>query len=85
MSSTTSETKSFRSISVFLLRSVAKVRIIEVEDGCRYAYCNRRKYGHAPAAPPRCPSKPSAASQACCVAISWVHGRISAAARASRA
>jgi len=31
---------------------------------------NRRKYGHAPAAAPRCPSKPSAASQACCIAIS---------------
>jgi hypothetical protein len=31
---------------------------------------DRRKYGHAPAAPPCCPSKPSAASQACCVAIS---------------
>jgi len=46
---------------------------------------NRRKYAHAPAAAPRYPSKPSAASQACCVAISWVHGRISAAARASRA
>ena len=46
---------------------------------------NRWKYGHAPAAAPRCASKPSAASQACCVAISSVHGRISAAARASRA
>src|SRR6202035_5914667 len=31
---------------------------------------NRRKYVPAPAAAPRCPSKPSAASQACCIAIS---------------
>jgi len=49
------------------------------------AFTQPTKYGHAPAAAPRFPSKPSAASQACCVAISSVHGRMSAAARASRA
>jgi [CysO sulfur-carrier protein]-S-L-cysteine hydrolase len=46
---------------------------------------SRRKYGHAPAAASRCPSRPNAASQACCVASSSVHGRMSAPARASRA
>jgi hypothetical protein len=54
---------------------VAKQRCLRVESRSSAAKLrrlsrNRRKYGHAPAAAPRCPSKPSAASQACCIAIS---------------
>jgi ELWxxDGT repeat protein len=43
---------------------------VSVAAKLRRLFRNRRKYGHAPAAPPRCPSKPSAVSQACCIAIS---------------
>jgi hypothetical protein len=54
---------------------VAKPRCLRVESRSSAAKLrrlsrNRRKYAHAPAAAPRCPSKPSAASQACCIAIS---------------
>jgi aryl-alcohol dehydrogenase-like predicted oxidoreductase len=61
--------------SAGLSRKVAKPRCLRVESQSSAAKLrrlsrNRRKYGHAPAAAPRCPSKPSAASQACCIAIS---------------
>ena len=50
-----------RCIRVQLRSSAAKLRRLSR---------NRRKYSHAPAAAPRCPSRPSATSQACRVAIS---------------
>jgi hypothetical protein len=40
------------------------------QQSCAALLATDGKYGHTPAAPPRCPCRPSAASQACCIAIS---------------
>jgi hypothetical protein len=56
---------------LLLLEATVSTRGVAIIGGkAAPSFSQPTKYGHAPAAAPRCPSKPSAASQACCIAIS---------------